>query len=113
MSLTGTLLKVGPLRVGNDLGGQGSLQAIEVLDGERAPGVREHAVPGPGMTAHRSCSGLSHGCHQAPELRKVAGLMPGMNSGINANDPTVVAAFRAALAHQGVIALLIFILLAL
>ena len=39
--------------------------------------------------------------------------MPGMNSGINANDPTVVAAFRAALAHQGMIALVIFILLAL
>ncbi|MFI5062830.1 MAG: SCO family protein [Streptosporangiales bacterium] len=36
-----------------------------------------------------------------------------MNSGINANDPTVVAAFRAALAHQGLIALVIFILLAL
>ena len=33
-----------------------------------------------------------------------------MNSGINANDPTVVAAFRAALFHQGLIAL-VFILL--
>jgi cytochrome oxidase Cu insertion factor (SCO1/SenC/PrrC family) len=31
-----------------------------------------------------------------------------MNSGVNVNDPTVVAAFRAALLHQGVIALLIF-----
>jgi cytochrome oxidase Cu insertion factor (SCO1/SenC/PrrC family) len=39
--------------------------------------------------------------------------MPGMNSGINANDPTVVAAFRAALAHQGLIALAIFLLVAL
>jgi cytochrome oxidase Cu insertion factor (SCO1/SenC/PrrC family) len=39
--------------------------------------------------------------------------MAGMNSGINANDPTVVAAFRAALVHQGIIALMIFILLAL
>jgi cytochrome oxidase Cu insertion factor (SCO1/SenC/PrrC family) len=38
--------------------------------------------------------------------------MPGMNSGITANDPTVVAAFRAALAHQGVIALLILGVLA-
>ncbi len=36
-----------------------------------------------------------------------------MNSGINANDPTVVAAFRAALAHQGMIALAFVILLAL
>jgi len=36
-----------------------------------------------------------------------------MNSGINANDPTVVAAFRAALAHQGMIALAFFLLVAL
>ena len=36
--------------------------------------------------------------------------MPGMNSGINVNDPTVVAAFNAALVHQGLIALLIFAL---
>jgi cytochrome oxidase Cu insertion factor (SCO1/SenC/PrrC family) len=34
--------------------------------------------------------------------------MPGMNSGINVNDPTVVAAFKAALVHQGLIALVIF-----
>src|SRR5271165_1795589 len=34
--------------------------------------------------------------------------MPGMNSGVNVSDPTVVAAFRAALLHQGLIALLIF-----
>ena len=34
--------------------------------------------------------------------------MPGMNSGVNVNDPTVIAAFRAALLHQGLIALLIF-----
>jgi cytochrome oxidase Cu insertion factor (SCO1/SenC/PrrC family) len=33
--------------------------------------------------------------------------MPGMNSGLNANDPTVVAAFRAALEHQGLIVLAI------
>ena len=37
--------------------------------------------------------------------------MSGMNSGINVNDPTVVAAFKAALLHQGIIALLIFALL--
>jgi cytochrome oxidase Cu insertion factor (SCO1/SenC/PrrC family) len=36
--------------------------------------------------------------------------MPGMNSGINVNDPTVVAAFNAALMHQGLIALIIFAL---
>ena len=34
-----------------------------------------------------------------------------MNSGINVNDPTVIAAFKAALLHQGIIALLIFGLL--
>jgi cytochrome oxidase Cu insertion factor (SCO1/SenC/PrrC family) len=34
--------------------------------------------------------------------------VPGMNSGLNVNDPTVVAAFKTALLHQGLIALLIF-----
>jgi cytochrome oxidase Cu insertion factor (SCO1/SenC/PrrC family) len=37
--------------------------------------------------------------------------MPGMNSGLNINDPIVVAAFRSALLHQGIIALLIFAVL--
>ena len=39
--------------------------------------------------------------------------MPGMNSGINISDPTVVAAFKAALLHQGLIALLIFFMVGL
>jgi cytochrome oxidase Cu insertion factor (SCO1/SenC/PrrC family) len=39
--------------------------------------------------------------------------MPGMNSGVNVNDPTVIAAFKSALFHQGVIALLIFAVLGL
>jgi cytochrome oxidase Cu insertion factor (SCO1/SenC/PrrC family) len=39
--------------------------------------------------------------------------MPGMNSGINVSDPAVVAAFKVALAHQGLIALLIFALVGL
>jgi len=39
--------------------------------------------------------------------------MPGMNSGINIDDPTVTAAFRAALVHQGLIALAIVVLIAL
>lgn len=39
--------------------------------------------------------------------------MPGMNSGLNVNDPTVVAAFRAALVHQALIALVIFAVLGL
>jgi cytochrome oxidase Cu insertion factor (SCO1/SenC/PrrC family) len=34
-----------------------------------------------------------------------------MNSGLNVNDPTVIAAFQSALMHQGLIALLIFALL--
>jgi cytochrome oxidase Cu insertion factor (SCO1/SenC/PrrC family) len=39
--------------------------------------------------------------------------MPGMNSGLNISDPTVVAAFKSALLHQGLIALLIFAVLGL
>jgi cytochrome oxidase Cu insertion factor (SCO1/SenC/PrrC family) len=39
--------------------------------------------------------------------------MPGMNSGLNADDPTIVAAFRSALLHQALIALLIFAVLGL
>jgi cytochrome oxidase Cu insertion factor (SCO1/SenC/PrrC family) len=39
--------------------------------------------------------------------------MPGMNSGVNLNNPVVVAAFKAALLHQGLIALLIFLVLGL
>jgi len=34
-----------------------------------------------------------------------------MNSGLNVDDPAVVAAFKAALLHQGLIALLIFAVL--
>ena len=39
--------------------------------------------------------------------------MPGMNTGLDPNDPTVVAAFKAALLHQGLIALAIFAVLGL
>jgi cytochrome oxidase Cu insertion factor (SCO1/SenC/PrrC family) len=39
--------------------------------------------------------------------------MSGMNSGVNLNDPTVIAAFMSALLHQGIIALLIFAVLGL
>jgi cytochrome oxidase Cu insertion factor (SCO1/SenC/PrrC family) len=38
--------------------------------------------------------------------------MPGMNSGLDSNNPTLVAAFRAALLHQGIYVLLIFAVLA-
>ena len=34
--------------------------------------------------------------------------MPGMNTGLNLNDPAIVEAFKTALLHQGIIALLIF-----
>jgi hypothetical protein len=37
--------------------------------------------------------------------------MPGMNSGLNADDPTVVAAFRAALLHQFLLILAVFAVL--
>jgi cytochrome oxidase Cu insertion factor (SCO1/SenC/PrrC family) len=37
--------------------------------------------------------------------------MPGMTNGLNINDPIVVAAFRSALLHQGIAALLIFAVL--
>jgi len=40
----------------------------------------------------------------------VLSLMPGMTPGLDANDPVVVAAFRTALIHQGIAALLIFLL---
>jgi cytochrome oxidase Cu insertion factor (SCO1/SenC/PrrC family) len=39
--------------------------------------------------------------------------MPGMNTGLNVSDPTVVAAFKTALLHQGLIALLIFLVVGL
>jgi cytochrome oxidase Cu insertion factor (SCO1/SenC/PrrC family) len=39
--------------------------------------------------------------------------MPGMNSGLNISDPTVVAAFKSALLHQGLIALAIFLVIGL
>ncbi len=39
--------------------------------------------------------------------------MPGMNSGLSPADPTLVAAFRSALLHQGAIALLIIVFLGL
>ena len=39
--------------------------------------------------------------------------MPGMNPGLNVDDQKVIAAFRAALLHQGLLALLIFALLGL
>jgi cytochrome oxidase Cu insertion factor (SCO1/SenC/PrrC family) len=38
--------------------------------------------------------------------------MPGMNSGLNSNNPTLVAAFRNAVLHQGIIVLLVFTVLA-
>ena len=37
--------------------------------------------------------------------------MPGINSGVNPDDSTMVVAFRSALLHQGIIALLIFAVL--
>jgi cytochrome oxidase Cu insertion factor (SCO1/SenC/PrrC family) len=39
--------------------------------------------------------------------------MPGMNSGLTNNNPTIVAAFRSALLHQGILVLAVFAVLAL
>jgi cytochrome oxidase Cu insertion factor (SCO1/SenC/PrrC family) len=44
------------------------------------------------------------------ERRRV---MPGMNNGLNVTDPTVVAAFKTALLHQGLLAMLVISLLVL
>ena len=38
--------------------------------------------------------------------------MPGMNSGLNIDNPTLVTAFRTALLHQGILILAIFAVLA-
>jgi cytochrome oxidase Cu insertion factor (SCO1/SenC/PrrC family) len=40
-------------------------------------------------------------------------VMPGMNSGLTSTNPTIVAAFRTALLHQGIFVLAVFTLLAL
>ena len=42
---------------------------------------------------------------------EVTGAMPGMNSGLNADDPTVAAVFCGALLHQGLIIAVIFAVL--
>lgn len=39
--------------------------------------------------------------------------MPGMKSGLNLDNPLLAAAFRSALLHQGMVALLVFGVLAL
>ena len=39
--------------------------------------------------------------------------MPGMKSGLNLDNPLLAAAFRSALLHQGMVALLVFGILAL
>ncbi|MHB1431974.1 MAG: hypothetical protein ACYCVZ_07655, partial [Streptosporangiaceae bacterium] len=38
--------------------------------------------------------------------------MPGMHSGVNITNPILVAAFRSALMHQGLVALLLLAILA-
>ena len=38
--------------------------------------------------------------------------MPGMNSGLNSDNPTLVAASRSALLHQGIIVLGVLVILA-
>ncbi len=38
--------------------------------------------------------------------------MPGMSSGLNANNPTIVAAFQSLLYHQGIVALVVLVVMA-
>jgi hypothetical protein len=42
-----------------------------------------------------------------PKPTRLGAAMPGMNSGLDSTDPLIVAAFRTALLHQGLIALLV------
>jgi hypothetical protein len=63
-----------------------------------------------GIPAYVDIIGLPHG-GRGPVALEVTGAMPGMNSGLNVDDPTVVAAFRAALLHQILIILAIFAVL--
>ena len=39
--------------------------------------------------------------------------MPGMTSGLSSDNPTIVAAFRGALLHQGIVVVAVFAVLAL
>ncbi|HEY7147654.1 MAG TPA: SCO family protein, partial [Streptosporangiaceae bacterium] len=62
------------------------------------------------IPAYVDITGLPHG-GRGPVALEVTGAMPGMNSGLNVDDPTVVAAFRAALSHQLLIVLAVFAVL--
>ena len=66
---------------------------------QRASGQAGSRRAGP---AHGAVSGRPGAAEEESDV------MPGMNTGLNPSDPTVVAAFKAALLHQGLIALLIF-----
>jgi cytochrome oxidase Cu insertion factor (SCO1/SenC/PrrC family) len=46
-----------------------------------------------------------------PRPHRKERIVPGMNSGLSPDDPTVVAAFRSALLHQGAIALILLVFL--
>ena len=90
------------------LGVRGGQQrpAAAVRDPGRGPAAAAASPRWPGGPVRRRApAGLSQ--------QEQVTVMPGMNSGINVNDPTVVAAFKAALLHQGLIALLIFAVLGL
>src|SRR5258707_10831555 len=64
----------------------------------------------PSQRAVRACGGRVAAAHGGAGrgTRGAGDVMPGMNTGINIGNPMVVAAFKAALTHQSLIALLIF-----
>ena len=76
--------------------------------------LRRFGMPAAGLAPRLRPALAARGAARGRDRNKGAhGVMPGMNSGVNVNDPTVVAAFKAVLLHQGLIALLIFALLGL
>jgi len=70
------------------------------------------ACLGPAVLRPTSLGTLSLAAREpdAPETRG-ADSVPGMNSGLSPDDPTLVAAFRSALLHQGAIALIAVVFL--
>ena len=65
-------------------------------------------APAAGDRGPPARAGGGHGTAADGQLSEESGVMPGMNTGLNVNDPAVIAAFKTVLLHQGLIALLIF-----
>src|SRR5579859_7581415 len=89
-----------PVPAGFGKAGRPGRSAPDTRDRTRPASHEPHGRPSGGADGYR---GVQHAAG--------GGAMPGMNSGLDVSNPTVVAAFRAALAHQGLIVLLIFAVL--